>query len=407
MKIRFLLKKKAGQGNQGLIYVALYFKDQAELISTGQRIRKSDWSPSDQFPKDHRGDVAKAINDVKARIGKAITRLEAREEMVTPFTVKQEFNKFEAERVTTKLISDKKQKANNKSIKSLVNDWLENSLFHYEPSTQKAVRESMKQFLEFLTKSGYAGIERGDLNESVITAYERYLQEKRKLANSTHGKRMKHLRWFLKTLDYNVNSIKIRTGKKEIIALSNKEVEQLELVDVSDSSELQKAKDMFLLGVYTGLRISDLKRVNETRIIDGRIRMTLQKNDKEVTIPLLPKARKIIEAHGKRSPRITEQVLNRAIKTVCEKAGIDSKLTIRVNVAGRDEDKEQPKYKLITSHTAGKTFISLAPQWFGLSPAEVAAIVGKDLKTVLNHYYKLPQESAIEKMENKNFQTGN
>jgi len=383
----------------GLVYVALYLKDAVELISTGQRIRKGEWSSTDQFPKEHRGEVAKTITNVKSRISKAITRLEAREQVVTPFSVKQEFNHFENERVNQQLAIDKKQKENTKSIKGLATQWMENSIFHFELSTQKTVRESINQFLEFLTKSGNGSIERRELTDPLITAYERYLQENRKLANSTHGKRMKHLRWFLKTLGYNVDSIKIRTGKKEIIALSIKEVEQLEKVDVSESSELQKAKDMFLLGVYTGLRISDLKRLNETRIINGRIRMTLQKNDKEVTIPLLAKARTIIDRNGGRSPRISEQVLNRSIKIVCSKAGIDSKLTIRINVAGRDIDKEEPKFKLITSHTAGKTFISLAPQWFGLSPAEVAAIVGKDLKTVLNHYYKLPHESAIEKME--------
>ena len=383
----------------GLVYVALYLKDTVELISTGQRIRKGEWSSTDQFPKEHRGEVAKTITNVKSRISKAITRLEAREQVVTPFSVKQEFNHFENERVNQQLAIDKKQKENTKSIKVLATQWMENSIFHFELSTQKTVRESINQFLEFLTKSGNGSIERREITESLITAYERYLQENRKLANSTHGKRMKHLRWFLKTLGYNVDSIKIRTGKKEIIALSIKEVEQLEKVDVSESSELQKAKDMFLLGVYTGLRISDLKRLNETRIINGRIRMTLQKNDKEVTIPLLAKARTIIDRNGGRSPRISEQVLNRSIKIVCSKAGIDSKLTIRINVAGRDIDKEEPKFKLITSHTAGKTFISLAPEWFGLIPAEVAAIVGKDLKTVLNHYYKLPHESAIEKME--------
>jgi len=383
----------------GLVYVALYLKDTVELISTGQRIRKGEWSSTDQFPKEHRGEVAKTITNVKSRISKAITRLEAREQVVTPFSVKQEFNHFENERVNQQLAIDKKQKENTKSIKVLATQWMENSIFHFELSTQKTVRESINQFLEFLTKSGNGSIERRELTDPLITAYERYLQENRKLANSTHGKRMKHLRWFLKTLGYNVDSIKIRTGKKEIIALSIKEVEQLEKVDVSESSELQKAKDMFLLGVYTGLRISDLKRLNETRIINGRIRMTLQKNDKEVTIPLLAKARTIIDRNGGRSPRISEQVLNRSIKIVCSKAGIDSKLTIRINVAGRDIDKEEPKFKLITSHTAGKTFISLAPEWFGLSPAEVAAIVGKDLKTVLNHYYKLPHESAIEKME--------
>jgi len=399
MKIRFLFKKKPGLVKSGLVYVALYLKDTVELISTGQRIRKGEWSSTDQFPKEHRGEVAKTITNVKSRISKAITRLEAREQVVTPFSVKQEFNHFENEKVNQQLAIDKKQKENTKSVKILATQWMENSIFHFELSTQKTVRESINQFLEFLTKSGNGSIERREITESLITAYERYLQENRKLANSTHGKRMKHLRWFLKTLGYNVDSIKIRTGKKEIIALSIKEVEQLEKVDVSESSELQKAKDMFLLGVYTGLRISDLKRLNETRIINGRIRMTLQKNDKEVTIPLLAKARTIIDRNGGRSPRISEQVLNRSIKIVCSKAGIDSKLTIRINVAGRDIDKEEPKFKLITSHTAGKTFISLAPEWFGLSAAEVAAIVGKDLKTVLNHYYKLPHESAIEKME--------
>lgn len=398
MKIRFLFKKKSAQEKTGLIYVALYFKDSTELISTGQRIRKADWSISDQFPKEHHGPVAKAITEVKARINKAITRLEAREEIVTPFSVKQEFSLFEGDRVSEKLASDKKKKESKRSVKGLAQHWLENSLFEYEPSTQKAVRESINQFLEFLTKSGHGVIERGELTPQLITAYERYLQEKKKLANSTHGKRMKHLRWFLKTLGYDVESIKIRTGRKEIITLTANEVEQLEGVSLA-SSELQKARDMFLLGCYTGLRISDLKRINETRIVDGKIRMTLQKNEKEVTIPLMNKARKILERYGNRSPKISEPVLNRSIKTVCQQAGIDKKLTIRINVAGRDVDKTEPKHKLITSHTAGKTFISLAPEWFGLSPAEVAGLVGKNLKTVLNHYYSLPQESAIRKME--------
>ena len=233
----------------GLVYVALYLKDAVELISTGQRIRKGEWSSTDQFPKEHRGEVAKTITNVKSRISKAITRLEAREQVVTPFSVKQEFNHFENERVNQQLAIDKKQKENTKSVKVLATQWMENSIFHFELSTQKTVRESINQFLEFLTKSGNGSIERRELTDPLITAYERYLQENRKLANSTHGKRMKHLRWFLKTLGYNVDSIKIRTGKKEIIALSIKEVEQLEKVDVSESSELHKAKDMFLLGV--------------------------------------------------------------------------------------------------------------------------------------------------------------
>lgn len=239
---------------------------------------------------------------------------------------------------------------------------------------------------------------RRELTRDTIAAYERFLQDKKRLANSTHGKRMKHLRWFLKHINFDVSSISIRTHRKEIVALTLDELRLLEAVDVSKSSELQKAKDMFLLGCYTGLRISDLKRINRDRIVEGCISMVLQKNNRDVRIPLRPEAERILVRYGMRPPKISEQVLNRGIKEVCRAAGITTIQVIRLNVAGRDTERRQPKNELITSHTASKTFITLAPIRFGMDPQEIAAIVGKDLKTLISHYFQLPRESAIRKM---------
>lgn len=59
-----------------------------------------------------------------------------------------------------------------------------------------------------------------------------------------------------------------------------------------------------------------------------------------------------------------------------------------------------PKHTQITLHISGKTFITNAKELWGLEPAEVAGIVRKDLKTMLNHYFKLPVESATRKMMN-------
>jgi hypothetical protein len=67
-------------------------------------------------------------------------------------------------------------------------------------------------------------------------------------------------------------------------------------------------------------------------------------------------------------------------------------------VAGLNVTVQVPKNTLISSHISGKTFITLAgPKW-GLEPSEIAAIVGKDLKTLISHYFQLPRESAKRKM---------
>ncbi len=400
MKVRFLLKKKGkNPADAALIFLALYYKDHTELISTGQKIQLKHWNSNDQYPRLHTGQVAKAIEQVKAKVNLAITRIEARQGFVTPFSVKEEYLRNLDNEANEQIKKDLATKQNRRVIKVMVNDWLSHSIFQYRPSTQKAIRESLTQFVSYLVISGNASLERQDLTLDLVRRYEEYLQVKKKLSNSTHGKRMKHLRWFLKSIDFDVKPIKIRTHQKEIIALTEDELQKLESIDVGNSSEMQKAKDLFLLGCYTGLRISDLKRINPTRIIDGRISMMLKKNSRPVTIPVLPVTSSILARYNQKAPSISEQVLNRAIKEVCKDAGIDTTLTVRENKAGIDIDVRYKKFDLITSHTASKTFITtVAPGRFGLTPEEIAAVVGKDLKTLLNHYFKLPLEAAIKKM---------
>lgn len=398
MKIRYLLKKKGKKATSHPIYVALYQNDQIELIYTSERIKLKDWNQSEGCPKDHKTDTFARIEKVKSDVLKTMRLLEAQDKPVTPFTVKLEYNQNKLKKNSDQLLKDKKDKEGLETVHTLATKWLDERTFNYKPSTRKSLKLSIAQFQNFLKISGLVTLQKQNLTADIIRIYERYLQDKKKLSNSTHGKTMKHLRWFLQTLDYDVKTIAIRSHKKEIIALTFDELEKLEKVDVSASVEQQKAKDMFLLGCYTGLRISDLKRLNETRIVEGKICMILQKNQKEVSIPLRSEARNILNKYGMASPKISEQQLNESIKDVCEKAKINKILTIRTNKGGIDKEEPKAKHELITSHTASKTFITLAPQKFGLTPAEIAAIVGKDLKTLLNHYFQLPLESAIKKM---------
>jgi integrase len=400
MKIRYLLKRRGKSGSHP-IYIALYDGDDTEIIYTGHRIPLKDWSTKDRSPKDHSSDTFKAIEKVKSSIQQSIRRLEADEKPVTPYTVKEQYELNTKAKEDAQRHADKRAKQDHVTIIRLANTWLENELFRFKLSSQKSVKESINAFTEYLKKVGLTSIERKEISRETISSYERYLLEKKKLSDNTHGKRIKHLRWFLKTLEplpFDVKSIKIRSSKKSIISLTLAELEKLEAVDASGFIEWQKAKDLFLLGCYTGLRVSDLKRLNKINTEDGFISLILQKNKKPVKIPIVRECRNILERYDYKAPKLSEQALNENIKTVCEKAGIISLVTIDETKGGKQVSKNVPKHTVITSHIAGKTFITLAPQKWGLTPAQIAAIVGKDIKTLLGHYFNEQGEEARRKM---------
>src|SRR5688572_1159633 len=89
-----------------------------------------------------------------------------------------------------------KKKEDAKSVGKLVDAWIEN--LTYRPLTTKAVTNSLKKFKDFLLISGKAQVQ--DITRELIDTYSKWLFEKKKLSDSSHGRHMKHLRWFLKTL---------------------------------------------------------------------------------------------------------------------------------------------------------------------------------------------------------------
>lgn len=396
MKLRYYLKRR-GAGPHP-IYIALYQGNITELIYTGHLLKISEWSAKDRAPKNHSGDAARAIEKVNTAVKKIIAKLEIDDRVITPFSVKLAYQEDLAAREQQQQQSDKKARIEMVTVCTLADRWTKNELFRFRISSQRAVKESINAFTSYLKSVGFATLERKALNQTIISGYERYLLEKKKLADNTHGKRMKHLRWFLKWLDFDVSKIKLRSSKKPILSLSLDELKRLEAVDVSFSAEQQKAKDMFLLGCYTGLRISDLKRLNSTNTKDGFIKLKLQKNDKDVRIPIIKAADAILSKYDYRSPKISAQAVNESIKLVCEKAEIKDKVVIDYTRGGQRLSKTKPKCKLITSHIAGKTFITLAPKLWNLSPAEIASIVGKDLKTLINNYFGDQGDEARLKM---------
>lgn len=405
MKTRYLLKKRGSiKGATHPIFIALYEGDTTELIYTGQRITLKEWSPNDRLPKDQKGEVHRAIEKVREAISKAKVRLEADEQPITPFTVKQAYETLTKQKGDAQHSKDKIAKAGLRTVYSLAKSYKEALPDKFSKTTKTTVKISIDQFMQYLDKTAQRSLEIKELTQEIIENYSKYLLDKRRLSDSTLNKRMKHLNWFLKSIKFQATIVPRKLKKKAIIALTIAELRALEAVDVTKHKDkesheyLQRAKDMFLLGCYSALRISDLKRINRANSSDGFITLTTQKNNELFKMPIVSQAQIILDKYEGKAPKISEQEVNRSIKRVCELAKINKLIEIEGTRGGKVFRKTVSKYEIITSHIAGKTFITNAKALWDLDPAEIAGIVRKDLKTMLNHYFKPPVESATIKM---------
>ena len=145
-----------------------------------------------------------------------------------------------------------------------------------------------------------------------------------------------------------------------------------------------RVRDLFALGCFTGLRISDYGRSNPAnrvtyRDAEGRecaaFKVRTKKTGAVVTFPLHPEAERILKRHNGTAPPVpTGQAFNRMLKEVCRRAGLTEVREHRVNVAGVNETLRTPAWELV-SDAARRTFITLS-YFAGVPEVTLAKIVG-------------------------------
>ncbi len=141
---------------------------------------------------------------------------------------------------------------------------------------------------------------------------------------------------------------------------------------------LQTCLQYFLFSCYTGLRYSDIIRLNRLHLINNTIRIVQEKTDKPVFVPLIEKAAALIyvQENGKLFKTFTNQPTNRHLKEIMEVAGIE---------------------KNISYHCSRHTFGTLSI-YYGIPKEVVAEIMGVDMKTV-NIYAKMLEEVKVREMQ--------
>lgn len=154
----------------------------------------------------------------------------------------------------------------------------------------------------------------------------------------------------------------IYLNEDEIKAIYNLDIPKLKQEGLIDEkSTMEKTKDLFIIGCYTGLRRSDLNKLNDgIWNLDengNTVSIVAEKTKKRVIIPLHPCVRAIYNKYHGVLPKLGDKHnSNEHLKNLGRLAGINEITSITENRGGKVTTLKHKKYDLIGFHTARRSF---------------------------------------------------
>ncbi|RKS56179.1 site-specific recombinase XerD [Gillisia mitskevichiae] len=205
------------------------------------------------------------------------------------------------------------------------------------------------------------------------------------------------------------------------VYLTNDEITRISDLDFSSFQPIKKnktltikakmlevARDLFLIGCSTGLRVSDYNNLQEENIFTDDdnmsfFRIIMQKGHKPITIPINTTVRKILKKNQNRPPkRMPEQHINYCIKIIGELASIDELTVKTVTKGGTPTKITTPKYNLISNHTSRRSFCTNA-YLSGMNTSDIMAISGHATEKVFYNYIKVNDLQKAQKIAKHDF----
>jgi integrase len=240
---------------------------------------------------------------------------------------------------------------------------------------------------EKLTKKQY---KLNDLNDNFYSEFITFMRKEYSLNDNTLHRYMSIFKTMISWCSkkgYNVlddyNNIKIKKFDTNDVHLTELELKLLESAKLTGAKE--RARDLFLVGAYTGQRFSDYSLFEKADVREQAIVKKAKKTKITAFIPLHKKLKNLLDKYEWKLPKISSQKFNLKIQEVCKDLKIDSEIK-KVSYMGKNHTETiLPKWKLIGSHTARRTFITLMSER-GMPDHQLMQIAGiKDVKTLLKY----------------------
>ncbi len=276
--------------------------------------------------------------------------------------------------------------------------WIENKSSKYKVSSSKFMDQTTKNhYLLIISlaskfeKEKRKKIKLKDIDSDLMDEFSFFLNQK-KYSSSTIKRMIGRFKFFCRKAEsegieinkqYN-NTVFINNDEEEDYKHPYLNIEEITTIfkkDLSFNETLDNVRDNLIIGLWTGLRISDfLTRLDIKNIENNLIKIKTKKTKSTVTIPLHPMVISVLEKRNWQLPKkISEQKFNEYIKLIGQICDIDNEIigsVVYVDKETRVKRKKvgtYKKYELITSHICRRSF---ATNLFGKIPNKVICDIG-------------------------------
>jgi site-specific recombinase XerD len=292
-------------------------------------------------------------------------------------------------------------------LRSFIADFVSRSEKRINPNTGRPVCYRVRKNYERVQGLLFDFKPDLDFNDIDIDFYHDWIEflqdHDKKFSTNTIGGFIKILKIFMNdATDKGINSnmafkkgFTVLEEEAEDIYLTIDEIEKIENLDLTEMPGKDKVRDLFLIGCWTGLRLSDYKTIISKDIQDGFIVKKQQKTEQPVVLPIHPTVKRIFEKYDNKLPEpISDQKFNDALKVIAKKAKIKDKVHISITKGGIKKSKAYEKWQHVSSHTARRSFATnLYKQ--GFPALSIAKLTGHKTEQAFLKYIKVtPTENA-------------
>lgn len=404
------------------IRMRVNFASQRIEFTTGYRIDVAKWDGDKQRVKNGcTNKLKQAASEINAallgyytELQEIFKRFEVAEIMPSPAEVKETFNNRHGQNEKTGLASaDTSNEPSNfyEAFDDFVrvcgrqNDWTHSTFEKFA-----AVKNHLKNFRSELSFDFF--------DEEGLTEYVQYLREVREMRNSTIGKQLSFLKWFLRwsfkqgmhsNNAYDTFKPKLKDTQKKIIFLTWEELNKLREFKIPPTKQaLEPVRDVFLFQCFTGLRYSDVFNLRRSDIKGDHIEVTTVKTSDSLIIELNDHSKAILEKYkdvefenDKALPVITNQKMNDYLKELAELAEINEPIRQTYYKGNERIDEVTPKYALLGTHAGRRTFICNALA-LGIPPQVVMKWTGHSDYKAMKPYIDIADDIKANAMSKFN-----
>lgn len=395
-KILFVqAKSRTNKKNQSPLYCRITLNGNRKQLSTGIHIETDYWDTKNQvILKSHKSAILynSQLDTIKSKVNSIYMILRLQE---NPFSIEDIHDKYLGKELKKSEFVLSYYKQYLARIKKLVGLEIKNNTYN----KFVYVGNHLETFLKWKFKKTDFPLE--ELSLQFLDDFDYYLKTEKKQEQITINKTIQRLRTPIKQaisegyLDRDPFILhKSKTVRKTVIFLTTEELKTLEEA-VLQQKRLSVIQDLFIFCCYTGLAYNEMTNLEKQNIQIGFdsinwIQMKREKTQRQISIPILPKAQEIIEKYSTDSnrifPPISNQKFNSYLKEISTITGIEKRLT---------------------HHIARKTFASTVLLYNDVPMEIVSELLGHSNMTITQESYgKVVQRKVSEEMNKLKLKIG-